>query len=581
MNKTVEKTALNSALGSARRLFVAVGTFSFFINILMLVGPLYMLQIYDRVLASRNHDTLIALTVLAVALIGIGALLELVRARILVRLGARFDRDLNENVFSSLFDHQLRAKTANSSQFLRDVESLRGFLTGPGLLAFFDSPWTPAFLVLIFFFHPLLGSVALVGAISLFALAVVSELVTRGPLQNSVARTLKAHEFASSALRNAEAIRAMGMVPRVRHRWLGLHSGGLALQNQATDRAGSLTAVSKFIRPCLQIAMLGTGAYLVIQESITSGVMIAGSIIMGRALAPVEAAINNWRQFISARGAYSRLHRLLQAVPPSAEPLPLPKPEGKLRLENITVTPPQGGKPLLQGVSFELLPGQMLGVIGPSAAGKSTLARLLVGVWRPASGHIRLDGAELTNWAPEELGSHIGYLPQDIELLAGTVAENIARLQEPDPERVVAAARLCDAHEMILRLPGGYDAQIGEAGCILSGGQRQRIGLARALYDEPRLVVLDEPNASLDSDGEAALHKALLRLKASKQTIVIVSHRPTVLTAVDLVLVLRAGHLEAFGPRDEILPRLMSGVQPIQDKNKAVKREQASVAGSR
>lgn len=580
MNKTVEKTALSSALSSARRLFGAVGAFSFFINILMLVGPLYMLQVYDRVLSSRSYDTLIALTLLAVGLIGIGALLELVRTRILVRLGACFDRDLNENVFSSLFDHQLRGKTANSGQFLRDVDSLRGFLTGPGLVAFFDSPWTPAFLVLIFFFHPLLGAVALVGAVSLFVLAVVSELMTRGPLHNSVARSLRAHEFASSALRNAEAIRAMGMVPQVRRRWLGLHSAGLALQNQATDRAGSLTAIAKFIRPCLQIAMLGVGAYLVIQESITAGVMIAGSIIMGRALAPVEAAINNWRQFISARGAHSRLQNLLEANPPLDEPLALPKPEGKLRLENATATPPQGGKPVLQGVSFELLPGQMLGVIGPSAAGKSTLARLLVGVWRPAAGHVRLDGADLSNWAPEELGRHIGYLPQDVELLAGTVAENIARLQEPDAERVVAAARLCDAHEMILRLPGGYDAQIGEAGCILSGGQRQRIGLARALYDEPRLVVLDEPNASLDSDGEAALHKALLRLKAKKQTVVIVSHRPTVLTAVDLVLVLRAGQLEAFGPRDEILPRLMSGVQSIQDKSRA-KGEQSSAAGRR
>jgi PrtD family type I secretion system ABC transporter len=569
MSASAERTALKRALGSVRRLFAVVGVFSFFINVLMLVTPLYMLQIYDRVLTSRSEDTLLAITGLAVGLIAVSAFLELVRARILVRLGARFDADLNPPVFAALVDRQLRGRVADGGQFLRDVDGLRGFITGPGLTAFFDSPWTPAFIAVIFVFHPLLGAIALAGTVLLFALAVLSELITRGPLQRSAARMIEAQEFASSALRNVEAIRAMGMAPRIGRRWRDLHARGLALQGQATDRAGSLTAIAKFIRPCLQIALLGFGAYLAIEGAITPGVMIAASIIMGRALAPVEAAINNWRPFLAARGAYGRLQRLLETNPPPPDALPLPAPEGRLRLENVAALPPQGGKPILQGVSFDLAPGEMLGVIGPSAAGKSTLARLLVGVWPPASGHVRLDGSDLGNWPRDQLGQHVGYLPQDVELLSGTVAENIARMHDPDPEQVIAAAKLCDAHEVILGLPDGYGTQIGEAGCVLSGGQRQRIGLARALYGDPCLVVLDEPNANLDSDGEAALLETLQRLRAQRRTVVIVSHRPAVLTAVDLVAVVRSGQLETVGPRSEVLPRLMSGVRTIRHPGRA------------
>ncbi|MDZ5697093.1 type I secretion system permease/ATPase [Chelativorans sp. M5D2P16] len=577
MSKPSEANALKKALASARRLFTAVGAFSFFINLLMLVAPLYMLQVYDRVLASRSQETLVALTVLAVSLIGVSALLELVRSRILVRLGARFERNLQSPIFAALFDHQLQGRTANGGQYLRDVESLRGFLTGPGVIAFFDCPWTPAFIALIFFFHPLLGAVALTGALLLFIVAVISELATRGPLQRSVSRMHAAHEFASSALRNAEAIRVMGMLGHVRDRWIKLQSGGMALQGRASDYAGSLTAVSKFIRPCLQIAMLGVGAWLVLQEAITPGVMIAGSIIMGRALAPVEAAINNWRQFIAARGAHARLTDLLETNPPAPDTLPLEAPEGRIRFDNVTAVAPQGGKPVLQGVSFDLEPGQMLGVIGPSAAGKSTLARLMVGVWPPASGHVRLDGADLDNWHPEQLGVHIGYLPQDIELLAGTVAENIARMREPEADKVIAAARLCGAHDMILKLPKGYDTHIGEGGSVLSGGQRQRIALARALYGGPTLIVLDEPNANLDSDGEAALQATLMRLKDEGRTVVIVSHRSAILTAVDQVAVLRGGRLETFGRRDEVLPRLMSGIRSLQGAGQ--QRKERAYAG--
>ena len=571
MTKKSRSNALHMALTSARRVFMGVGVFSCFINVLMLVAPIYMLQVYDRVLASGSHDTLMALTVLAVSLIAVCAVLELVRSRILVRLAARFERDLHEPVFSALFAHELQARTANGGQSLRDVEQLRGFLSGPGVVAFLDCPWTPAFIALIFLFHPMLGVVALVGALLLFAVAIVSELATRRPLQASVARLHGAQEFATSALRNAEAIRAMGMLDPLRARWSRLQSDGLAMQDQASDNAGSLTALSKFIRPCLQIAMLGFGAWLVLREAITPGVMIAASIIMGRALAPVEAAINNWRQFISARGAHGRLTELLDASPPAADRLALDPPKGVLTLDNVAAVAPQGGKPVLQGVSFKLEPGQMLGVIGPSAAGKSTLARLMVGVWPPLSGHVRLDGADLGQWRPEQLGAHVGYLPQDVELFTGTVAENIARLQEPIPEQVVAAAKLCGAHEMILCLSDGYDTQIGESGSVLSGGQRQRIALARALYGDPRLIVLDEPNASLDSDGEEALQRTLTELNARGRTTVVVSHRPAILTKVDLVAVLRGGRLDTFGRRDDVLPRLVNAMRSVQQSGPTTK----------
>jgi PrtD family type I secretion system ABC transporter len=579
VTKKSRSNALHTALASARRVFMGVGAFSCFINVLMLVAPIYMLQVYDRVLASGSHDTLIALTALAISLIAVCAVLELVRSRILVRLAARFERDLHEPVFSALFAHELQARTANGGQSLRDVEQLRGFLSGAGVVAFFDCPWTPAFIALIFLFHPMLGMVALVGALLLFVVAVASELATRRPLQASVSRLHGAQEFATSALRNAEAIRAMGMLDPLRARWSRLQSDGLALQDRASDNAGSLTALSKFIRPCLQIAMLGFGAWLVLQEAITPGVMIAASIIMGRALAPVEAAINNWRQFIAARGAYGRLTELLDASPLAQERLALEPPKGALTLDNVAAVAPQGGKPVLQGVSLGLEPGQMLGVIGPSGAGKSTLARLMVGVWPPVSGHVRLDGADLGHWRSEQLGAHVGYLPQDVELFTGTVAENIARLQEPVPEQVIAAAKLCGAHEMILGLFDGYDTQIGESGSVLSGGQRQRIALARALYGDPRLIVLDEPNASLDSDGEEALQRTLTELNAQGRTTVVVSHRPAILTKVDLVAVLRGGRLETFGRRDDVLPRLVNAVRSVQPSGPTTK-EPAHAAGA-
>lgn len=540
-----------------------IGLFSFFINILMLVGPLYMLQIYDRVLTSRSVETLVALTVLAVGLVASNAVLELVRSRLLVRIGGRFDSQLKESVFAAVFEAQLRGKSADSGQVLRDMDSFRSFLTGPALVAFFDAPWTPVFIAIIFLFHPWMGMVALCGAVALFVLAVLSEIATRSVLSRSSRSGLEAQEFASSVFRGAEAVRAMGMLRPALVRWNALHTASLAHQGSASDRAGILTAIAKFIRPCLQIAMLGTGAFLVLQDAISAGVMVAASIIMGRALAPVEQAIGNWRQFVGARSAYGRMHRLLRVSADKLERFSLPKPIGKLACENVIGVPPGGGPALIRGVSFDVGPGQVLGILGPSGAGKSCLTRLLVGVWPPASGHVRLDGADLTNWDWESLGPNIGYLPQDVELFGGTVADNIARLQSGKDDEVVAAAQACGAHDMILELPNGYDTEIGEGGCILSGGQRQRIGLARALFGDPPVVVLDEPNANLDVDGERALQATLEHLKERNRTVIVVSHRPSVLNAVDMLLVLRAGRQEAFGPRDDVLPKLVSGVRSL------------------
>lgn len=580
MNNKTEKTALQMALRSARRLFAVIGFFSFFINMLMLVGPLYMMQIYDRVLTSRSYETLLALTAVAVGLIGVGALLELVRTRLLIRLGARFDTDLGTPLFRAIFVHQLNSKSADGAQFLRDMDAIRGFFSGPALNAFFDAPWTPAFIAAVFLVHPLLGAVALIGAIILFCLALISEISTRGSQRGAVEQDLRANEFASSTLRNADVIRAMGMHPKVSKRWLGFHKQGLAWHGRASDRASLSTSAVKFIRPCLQIAMLGFGAYLVIQEAITPGVMIAASIIMGRALAPVEGAISNWRQFISARGSYNRLQKLLEAYPPEAQSLQLPEPQGRLKVHNVVARAPGGGQPLLHGINFELPPGQVLGVIGPSGAGKSTLARLLVSVWQPSSGHVRLDGAELCNWPEESFADNIGYLPQDVELLACSVAENIARLGEPDPAKVVAAAQLCGAHEMILHLPEAYDTQVGEAGCSLSGGQRQRIALARALYGTPPFIVLDEPNANLDNEGELALQDTLRQLKELRKTVVVISHRPAVLSEVDMVLVLRGGTQEKFGTREEVLSKLVSSIRPVPAASSMTRKEVLNVGTS-
>ncbi len=552
--------SLRGALTESRGSFVATGVFSLIINLLMLTAPLYMLQIYDRVLASRSESTLIALTVLAGGMLLIMGMLDLVRSRVLVRIGTRLGLSLNPSVFSATFERSLRGEQGGRSQPLRDLDNLRQFLTGPGPFALFDAPWVPFYLGLVFLFHPVLGFIALGGALLLFVLAVLNELLTRRLLNEANTAVTSAYGFAETTLRNAEALEAMGMLSGIFSRWNARHRRGLALQGQASDRAGTLTASSKAVRMFLQVAILGAGASLAIQQIITPGVMIAASIIMGRALAPVEQAIGQWRHFIAARSSFRRLKELLNDAPSNPPRTALPPPKGRLAIENVIVVPPGAQRPVLKGISFQLEPGDALGVIGPSAAGKTSLARLLVGVWQPYAGSVRLDGAELDRWQREDLGPHIGYLPQDVELFTGTIAENISRFaEEVDPEKVVRAAQRAGVHEMILKLPQAYDTQINEDGSILSGGLQQRVGLARAIYGEPALVVLDEPNSNLDSAGDQSLTEAILDLRKRLATVVVMAHRPSAIAAVDKLLMLRDGKIEAFGPKQEVLAKVTRG----------------------
>ncbi len=551
------RSEVSEAIAASRGALLMTGMFSFFINLLMLVAPLYMLQIYDRVLSSRSESTLIVLTVLAGGMLLVMGLLDLIRSRILVRVGTRFDLLLNPRVFSAVFEQSLRGYRGERSKPLRDLDGLRQFMTGPGPFAFFDAPWMPVYLGVIFLFHPLLGFVAVAGAAILFVMALLNEILTRKPLQQANAEAMAAYGFAEASLRNVEVLEAMGMLGNIRKRWLAKHRDSTSYQSRASDRAGALTAGSKAMRMFLQVAMLGVGAALALQQIITPGVMIAASIIMGRALAPVEQAIGQWRSFLAARSSYRRLQNLLRETPEGDPHHMLPRPQGHLSVDSLVAIPPGAAKPVLKGLSFSLEPGEALGVIGPSASGKSTLARLLVGVWPPYNGAVRLDGAEIQAWDRTELGPCIGYLPQDVELFAGSVADNIARLSdEPDPEQVVLAARHAGVHDLILQLEQGYDTEIGDNGCILSGGQRQRIALARALYGDPVLVVLDEPNANLDAAGDQALTEAILDLKRRQATVVVMAHRPSAIAAVDKLLVIRDGKTEAFGPKEEVLAKM-------------------------
>jgi len=547
------KSEIRKALDASRGAFLITGVFSLFVNVLMLVSPLYMLQVYDRVLASRSEDTLIYLTVIAVLLLALMGLLDLIRSRVLVRTSVGFDNRLRDRVFGAMFHVAVHNPEARMPQALRDLISIRQFLTGSGLFAFFDAPWVPIYILVIVMFHPLLGAVAVAGAIMLFVLAVLNEYMTRGPLKEANVEAIKASNFVESSLRNGEALAAMGMLPAMRARWGRRQDTMMSKQAIASDRAGLITALTKFFRITLQTAVLGVGAWLAIENQITAGAMVAASIIMGRALAPVEMAVGQWQAFIAARGAYERLSNLLEAMPAETEKMSLPKPTGAVTVDRVVAVPPGAQAPVLKGVSIALEPGESLGVIGPSAAGKSTLARVLIGVWPVMAGTVRLDGAEIAKWSRDELGPYIGYLPQDVELFEGTIAENIARFGQIDPEAVVTAARRAGVHEIVLQQPDGYDTHIGEGGRMLSGGQRQRIALARALYGSPALVVLDEPNSNLDADGESALVNALAELKRMKTTVIIIAHRPSILSSIDKILVLNAGVAASYGPRDQVM----------------------------
>ena len=548
---------LHEAIKGTRAGFVSAIIFSLFINLLAFVGPLYMLQIYDRVITSRNVTTLIVLTLIAAFLLIAYALLEKVRSAVLVRLGLLFAARARAPLFNAVLRGTLLQPSGGHSQALRDLDTLREFLTGTGLISFCDAPWAPIFVVGCFILHPWYGFVATAGAVLIFALAVANEFMTRGQLKTASVNSVMAASYASATFRNAEVLYAMGMLNGLRQRWLTRQDQGLKLQAVASDRAGYLIAASKFVRAFLQIAILGVGAYLSIEQELTPGAMIAASIIMGRALAPVEMAVANWKLFIAARTAFERIRGLLIMLPEETPKMALPPPEGHISVENIIAAPPGSKEAVLRGVSFALQPGEILGVVGPSAAGKSSLARVLVGVWAPAVGKVRIDGSDLSHWNIDQLGRHIGYLPQDVELFSGTIAENISRFGEQDAENIIAAAKMAGVHEMIQLMPAGYNTQIGDGGQALSGGQRQRIGLARALYGNPAFIVLDEPNASLDSDGEAALLTAIQVLRQQRCTLLLITHKTNILAIVDKIMILSGGQVQGYGSRDQVLSKLL------------------------
>jgi ATP-binding cassette subfamily C protein/ATP-binding cassette subfamily C protein EexD len=555
------------ALARCRTGFLAAAGTSCAINLLALTVSAYMLLVYDRVLTSHSVDTLLWLTVMAVAALFAMAALDVVRARLLVRIGTWVDRVLSPAAFARALDGAARGNVYRV-EALRDVASLRTFLGG-GVLALFDAPWVPLYLAVIYLLHPWLGHVALAGAVVLFLLALANHAATRALLARANADAARALRGAEAAARNAEVTDGMGMTAALARRWDRENHAVLSQQARASDRAGLITAAAKASRQALQVAILGTGAWLALNGRVSPGAMVAASIILSRALAPVEQAIGTWRHVVAAREAWGRLSTLFAQPESRPATMELPRPKGELSVEAATYTPHGAKQPVLRQVSFRVPAGQVLAVIGPSAAGKSTLARLLMGIHQPQSGHVRLDGADVFTWSRTQFGRHVGYLPQDVELFPGTVKDNIARMDDAaDPAAVVAAAELAGVHEMILRLPNGYDTKIGEQGAPLSGGQRQRIGLARALYRNPALLVLDEPNASLDAAGEQALLEAVKTMKASGTTIVLITHRPALMAHVDLVAALNEGRLELFGERGKVLTHLRraavaSGGSPI------------------
>ena len=554
-----ELTEIQKMISLLKRSFINVGVFSFFINILMLVPPLYMLQVYDRVLTSRSVDTLIMITLIVVYLFLAMGFLEFIRARVLIRLSNKFDNGLNQDLFSSMFKRAIKEPGQVNAQPVSDMTSVRQFMTGNGLFAFFDAPWLPIYIGILFLFHPYFGIFGIFAALVLFVLAALNEMTTKTLLAEANQQSMASSNYAASCVKNAEVVGAMGMEDNLKRKWYEKHLTFLSKQSLASDKASILTNTSKTLRMMFQSLILGLGAYLAIHNEITPGMMIAGSIILGRALAPLDLLINSWKGFSSARSAYKRLNNLFSDYPANENTMALPDPQGNIQASNIMLSPPGGKASVVKGVSFALEKGQSMAIIGPSAAGKSSVLRGLLGVWPLLAGKVRLDSADIHQWDKTHLGKHIGYLPQDIELFEGTIAENIGRFGELDPIKVVEAAKMAGVHDMILKLPKGYDTELLSGVSGLSGGQRQRIGLARALYDNPKLVVLDEPNSNLDDQGELALANAMMALKENLVTVIIVSHKKQVLKHVDKILMMVDGETRAFGDRDDVLAALQAG----------------------
>ncbi|WP_027488951.1 type I secretion system permease/ATPase [Allorhizobium undicola] len=545
---------LRRALGRSRSGFAAIGLFSFFVNLLVLTGPLFMLQVYDRVLAARSEATLLVLFLLIVVLYGIMGVLDHVRARISARIGARFQEEFEMRVFRALLErNSLSRRGVSSASGMRDLDAVQKMLASPAVFAIFDIPWTPVFLFIIFVFHPWMGYLAVAGGLILVGLTLLNQSATKRHQLQAAEAGRKSDEFTASLGRDADAVRALGMLRSAAPRWQAARRQALLAHISYSDANGFYATASKTFRVFLQSAILALGAWLVLRGEIKAGAMIAGSILIGRALAPIEAAIGQWSLVQRAHEGWKNLSTLLQQVPAHEERTVLPRPRAMLSLQQVTAVPPGEQVATLRMVSMDLIPGTALGVIGPSGSGKSTLARLLTGVWPLMGGKIRLDGATLDQYG-DDLADHVGYLPQDVVLFEGTISENIARLAgSPDPEKVIAAAKKAAAHDMILKLPQGYDTRLPATGQRLSGGQKQRIGLARALYGDPVLLVLDEPNSNLDAEGSEALNRAIRGLKAAGGAAVIMAHRPAAIEECEMVMILDQGARVAFGPRDEVL----------------------------
>jgi PrtD family type I secretion system ABC transporter len=548
-----EADAMREVFGACRGYLFAAAAFSLAVNILYLASPLYMLQVYNRVVNSGSEITLILLTGILLVAYAALAILDLVRSRVLNRMSIRLERLLSETVFAASF----RPATAgNRSQPLRDLDSFRQFVSSSSVTALLDLPWVPLYIIAAFLLHPVIGTFTLVGSIVLLVLAISNEFFLSRPLREANEAAARSHSFVEMGARNAEVVTAMGMIDGVVRRWRRDRVKMLERQIAASDRGAAMHGLIRFLRLSMQSLILGLGALLAVSRLVSVGAMFASTFLLGRALQPVEQIVGNWRNIVAARVAYLRLKELLAQQQRAPRPMDLPRPQGALALDNLHFALPGIQKFTLRGITLKLEPGEALGVVGPSGAGKSTLMRLIVGVLKPSAGAVRLDGADIQQWPTALLGRHLGYLPQDIELFADTVAANISRFTAGADAEIVKAAQMAGVHEMILRLPQGYNTQVGVGGAVLSGGYRQRIGLARAVFGIPSLVVLDEPSSNLDADGDAALAACLASLKALGSTVVIVSHRPASLGAVDRILFLKDGAVEAFGPREQIAARL-------------------------
>ncbi len=549
----IEESELRQTLFESKKTIFMAGFFSMFINLLMLIPPLYMLQLYDRVLTSRSESTLYMLTLIVIVLFITMGLLEVVRSRMLIKFGNKFANILSNRVFESTFELANKKPEAANSRLMGDLMQLRQFLSGNGLFAFFDAPWIPVYIIVLFMFHVYFGIFAIFAAIVLVIITILNEYTTKEVLDKANTLNRDAMALLESNIRNAEIINAMGMKKDVRKKWEEKYFGFLVAQNDASNKVGIWSNLSKTLRMFFQSMMLGLGAYLAVNMELSAGMMIAGSIIMGRALAPLDLMIATWKGFSGARMSYKRVDKLLKEFPKNKEYMELPPPKGFLTLEGVYAKPPASEKYTLENINFSINKGDIVGIIGPSAAGKSTLARVILGVWPVQIGTVRMDGADISQWDREHLGRYIGYLPQDIELFAGTISENIARFRKVDAQKVIEAAQKAGVHEMILRLQEGYDTPIGTSGTVLSGGQRQRIGLARAIYDNPSFVVLDEPNSNLDEQGELALLKTVEELKKSGTTVVIITHRQNILKATNKIVLMNSGRIEKYGISDDIL----------------------------